>query len=910
MRRTSFDTRLIQILSAMAALAIIVGIAAIAVNRYLVYAHNTLVQDTLPAIELASRIGASAELVGSLASSFVEADTPEALDQVATALEQAVVTIEEGALSLADLQPSDTVAPKTSRAQQIVERMTANARDVLRLEARIDEQMLTLAQNGARLDTLITAETDLARLRITAGIADLYADPSDSPRQTLDDLADRYFFAFERLTELARISDAVRLQFQRVPVMRSKAEVNAARQRISTNINTVLRRVLFMPSPVSAAEATELLKSQQGALDSGGLLDLQIELIEQQNQILQDRVLLQDIISNLFQQARETRDRVQADGLARIAAVDRQSTWMLGGLLALVATVIALGGTLWFYARKQLIARLANISRRIVAVARGQYGDPIAISGPDEIGRMEKALNILRNRARDAARLRDSLEEEVIARTGDVVAQMQASDAANRSKTEFLARMSHEIRTPLNGIIGMLDLLEAETKDTERKERVHTALTSAQNLLEITNDILNFASSEDSTNRVTPVHFILRDLVGQMGHQLQSLAVQKGLTWGVDLAEPAPPVLFGDMVKIRQVVANLISNAVKYTKAGTVTLTVDHAIDEVTDQPVVSFSVIDTGVGMSREAVSSAFEAYTRADSAQRSAIEGLGLGLAISRTLTEALGGSLSIESEVGVGSRFTLTVPLAMGDPDLVKPDERHSPEAPMDHRVLVIDDHPVNLMVARGYLERLGCHVTEAKTGGDGLRAVTAQTFDLVLIDLDLPDMRGEEVAAQIGQTDDGPLLVALTAHLIEDTAENRAQIGVARILAKPISPRALTDVLNRPKSKEASRVVDSLRGDIADLGAETTQQIVQEFLDDLPKSIETMRTAAPELQRKLAHRLKGAASNFRLDGLCKALAQVEKSTGGAGKDLLDEVRAQAGDAADTLRAGLQTVCGSTK
>ncbi|WP_232295801.1 ATP-binding protein [Pseudorhodobacter aquimaris] len=544
------------------------------------------------------------------------------------------------------------------------------------------------------------------------------------------------------------------------------------------------------------------------------------------------------------------------------------------------------------------------------------------ISGQDEIGRMEKALNILRRRAEDADRLRGNLEEAVMARTGDVVAEMQASDAArakaeaaDRSKTDFLARMSHEIRTPLNGTIGMLDLLVAEEPDPDLKQRAHAALASARALLDITNDILNYAASEDSKNPDNAVHFHLREFVGQLGHQLQSLTLPKKLDAIVDLSEGAPIVLYGDVVKIRQIVGNLISNAVKYTKSGTVMLSVDHALDAQNGKPVISFSVADTGVGMTQNAISYAFDAYTRADSAKRAGIEGIGLGLAISRKLTEALGAALTVESEPGVGSRFTLTVPLALGDAALARDEADVTGDVARDLNVLVIDDHAVNLMVARGYLERLGCRVHQAGTGAAALEAAAEQRFDLVLIDLDLPDMRGEKVAELLGQNPDAPMLIALTAYLVEDTVESRARLGVSYVLQKPISPRALASVLDGVSSgdpREQMSVLESLRDDISDLGAETTGMIVREFLAALPADVDMVLTASGKAQQKAAHKLKGAAANFRLEALCAALLRVEA---GADAESLDAVKRLAAEAARLLQAamkeaGLQTVAGSTK
>ena len=926
MRQTKFDTRLIQILSAMAALALMVGVVAIAVNRYLVQSHTELIQNNLPAMELASQIGASAEVVGTLAVAFVQADSGDDVDRIASALTRAVDHIESGAQTLEGMSTVPQTPVFGLRGGQIVARMIANAHERLRLADRIAADAADVALHGEQLAVLIEAQTDLARLRITAGIVDLYQGGQTDPRPALDTLADTHFFAFERVTELARMVDAVRLQLQQIPELAAPQMIEAARAKLADRLAVAERRVNFLPSATAQDEANILLQRHRTAIAPGGLIDLQADRLALRSAIEADSDLLRQAILSLSQQARAARDAIQADGLAQIAAAETRASRLTLGLLAVVIVAVVAGLVLWLYARRQLVARLANVSGRIVAVAGGQYGDPMAISGHDEIGRMEKALNILRRRTREAARLRAHLEEAVIARTGDVVAEMKISDAAradaeaaNQSKSEFLARMSHEIRTPLNGIIGMLGLLQDDATDAHWRGRVKTAHASARELVDITNDILTYASSQDRTDGGNPVHFMLREFVGQLGHQLQSLAAQKRLNAIVDLAEPAPPVLLGDITKIRQVVGNLISNAVKYTERGTVTLIVDYAVSDDTNQPVVSFTVSDTGIGMSREAVARAFDAYSRADTARRAGIEGLGLGLAISRRLTRALGGALTVESEPGVGSRFTLTVPLIAGDAELIPKNDARWPEVASGHKVLVIDDHTVNRMVARGYLERMGCRVAEAATGTAGVEAENAERFDLVLIDLDLPDMRGEEVAARISAKQNFPMLVALTAHLIDDTHESRARLGVARVLSKPISPRALAEVLalatEANLAHDAEAVLDSLREDISDLGAGTTALIVREFLQSLPDELDTIRAAPLDQQRKAAHRLKGAASNFRLRRLCETLAQIEAGADGVDAELIQRALQVAQDAAEMLEvaaatAGLQIDAGSTK
>ena len=274
-------------------------------------------------------------------------------------------------------------------------------------------------------------------------------------------------------------------------------------------------------------------------------------------------------------------------------------------------------------------------------VAGGDYAQKVPLTGHDEIGRMEKALNILRRRAADSEKLRANLADAVLERTGDVVREMHAANAAraeaesaNRSKTEFLARMSHEIRTPLNGVIGLLGLLEADETDADRRARIAMTLGSAQDLLAITNDILTFSSSDDPRAAVAPVHFETRTMTGQMAEYLQAMAAPAGLATDVDFRAQIPPVLIGDAVKIRQVVTNLLSNAVKYTPQGSVSLSVDFATDAATGTSALSFVVSDTGVGMTVPELDHAFDVYARTDQMRHSGVEGVGLGLPIARQL------------------------------------------------------------------------------------------------------------------------------------------------------------------------------------------------------------------------------------------------------------------------------------
>ena len=905
MRPRRFDTQLQFVFMVLSGLTILVGLASVGVNRFLTVTQQQVLRDSIAVIERAERVGVQADLAQTLAAQLATGDSEPEINGHALALGSSINRIAQDLAAMRQFLGADSVSEApAAEAQALVTRMAQAVRAGLSLDAGLRQNRAALAEAGVRLTELVGDEIALARLRITAGISQLYrAAPEADPRPALDRLADADFFAFERLGELQQAVARLSAASQAVPDAADHAALQALRAEYEDALQIAEARLVYMPSGAAVSRAAADLALFAAAAQPHRLLDQRGARLDATEGLAAIASDLDAILATLTAEAAQGRDRTRAGMQAGVAAAGQRVLLMSAALVGLTLIAVAVGGLVWLRARRMVVLRLRAVTQRMVGVARGNMGQPMTISGQDEIGRLEKALNVLRRRTEDAARLRGRLEAEVLARTADVVAEMQSANAAraeaeelSRGKTHFMARMSHEIRTPLNGVIGMLDLLAGDELDPARRARLETALTSARDLQDMTEDILAFSSGEEAATPERRVAFDPARLARDLAEHLQVLAHSKGLEGQTQIAANLPPVLIGDPARIRQVMVNLISNAIKYTDAGVARLTVaHHALPDGRHE--VSLAVSDTGPGMSGDEMRQAFDIYGRTVDARRRGLPGVGLGLAIVRQLTDAMGGELRVTTAPGQGSRFTLVLRLDVGTPQDL-PGSAAPTATPHGRRVLVVDDHPVNRLVARGYLERLGADVTEAATGAEALAAAAEGRFDAILIDLDLPDLRGEELAARLPRK--GARTAILTADLVVDDAASRARYGVDHLLTKPVSPRALAMMLEgqpsaAPTPDPDSDVLAALQSDLDDLGAEAATAIVAAFLADLRTDLQRLHTAEPDARRKLAHRMKGAASNFDLTPFCAAMQRLQDGDDSA----LAQVDAAAAVAEKSLR-----------
>lgn len=827
-----------------------------------------------------------------------------------------------------------------------------------------DRLALQQAQSVA-LNQVLAATTELlgmadtlvanAEMGTSAVISNLYEFETGDAVQadrlgTLDKLIEVDLFQLGLMFELRSRTAEIGLLINRLPGLRSNNDLELVRANLRNRFAIAERRVAAIRDPGRLEQARSLLGVIRPLIaeDTTGndLFSKTADILQTEQRIDDAQVALGVAAGRLDAAATDLAEimQVRATQAGADAEAAIQITQWRGAGAAVLALFLSLA-VLWFYVRGNVSRRLDRLSTMMRRLVAGQLDMQVRPEGSDEIAHMEHAVEVFREqalanrdlelqRSRNEAELlrhRNELQELVEEQTeqlrGEVAAHADArhkAESADRAKSEFLAMMSHEIRTPMNGVLGMLRSLSAETLGEGQRDKVQAAQASGENLLTILNDILTYSKSEISQSVLEPVVFDLKQLLHDMVTLLEPGAREKGIHLWLDCPETVPTVLNGDMAKLRQILFNLLSNALKFTEDGEVVLRV-RCLDRSDVQANLVFEISDTGRGINPIARQRVFEAFEQEDGLTARKYGGTGLGLAICRKFSDVIGGVLNVESTPNVGSVFSLRVAFNLAEESDLPAEslDWHAPGL-TEHRfrALVVEDHKVNQLVAQSYLERMGHDVVCVSTAEQALELLDQEKFDVVLMDVSLPGLSGTEATRKIraGESEGNTRLpvIGLSAHVEEGQITEQLDAGMDGFVAKPVSPErlaaALAEVMNgrrrvvflsaRSANWEEPSAKNILRDSVADLGTDYAIEMANLYLDQLATDLAALEASCErenfELAAKLAHRMKGSACNFDLPDFFRELEELERHLKEGKTDNLQRMRVEA----DRTRAAMTT------
>lgn len=937
-RRIGIGGRLFLAFAAIALLSLGAGVIAWLALKDVAATQATVSARALPAAASAQDLAkASALLLANgprLTAARDEAERARnraALDEQAIGLAQALATLET-----LDFAPGTVALLRDS-----VDAMLANLEQQDRLVARRLEAEARLRQASARSLAAAGAIVDLsetlvsnAAAAVNAVISNLYAlveqaGGAEQIYDALDRLIEGDVYHLERMFELRLRASQMGLLLNQLGRAASEEEIASIERAYRGHLRVLIRRIASIADPVRRAQAEEQLALLTGTAGTGSgtagrtegifaerrlLLSIEAELagLDESNR---------DLAAGVDQGVGGLTAEVGSFAAAAAAGADRSASNGLVLLAAALAATLALSAAIvWFYVRRRVARRLDHLAGGMRRLAQGDLAVTVETAGRDELAEMARAIEFFRAEAirkrelegerervnAELRRHREELQVLVQERTAQLedansrllhevenhAAARQRAEAASRAKSQFLAAMSHEIRTPMSGMLGMLRVVEGGALDEGQRRHLKLVSSAGDALLGILNSILDYSKIEARRLEVERAPFALGPLLAGIVDLLRPAAEEKRLTLALELAPGLPDWCLGDAAKLRQILFNLVGNAVKFTQAGGVTLAVA-ACPLADGRAAVDFTVIDSGIGIAPEQQAHLFEAFTQLDPSITRRYGGTGLGLAISRALAEALEGRITVQSDPGAGSRFTLSLPLALAAAPTATTARAAEPGEGRSLAVLLVEDDEVNQVVAETYLQRQGHRVCLVADGRAAVTAAADADYDLILMDISLPGMDGLEATRRIRALDHPQRrrvpIIAMSAHVFRDEIERHLSAGMNAFLGKPFFPEQLATTIeavlageratapNLPAAGDSLLAAGVLQEDLAALGEERLARILAIFFDVAPRRVAELQAAGAAghlaTVRRLAHALRSSAAAVGLERLAERAAQLE-------------------------------------
>ncbi|EGU47791.1 sensor protein TorS [Vibrio ichthyoenteri ATCC 700023] len=784
------------------------------------------------------------------------------------------------------------------------------------------EDMRSLAQELEQLTRTQVSNTSTIAVANVTHIYDLLAKQhTEKAYQALDALVEVDLDLSERLHELHLLAFQMLNQIEEIRTITDTKRLSAIRDQFNDNLSIMKRRVTAVEDPTRSVQMSELLSQ----LDARGVVfDV---LLQRHDNEKESHQLMLDTLDQFTALNATVNKLVDDSNQATTEAVDELKTTL--NFAQLTLTIITVLGMLiavfivWKVVYVSVLKRLAEYSSALLSIAQGQLKVDITVKGNDELAHMGQAIITARNTAhalkvvaesertakRELEEHKGRLEELIMERTHQLqeankrlnlevvnhTLARQEAEQASRAKSAFLATMSHEIRTPMNGVLGTARLLKDAGLNAQQTYYVDIINRSGKTLLAILNDVLDYSKIEAGHLEIRPVDFNLHYMVEDVHQLLMGRAKEKQLELSTIIESDITPFWFGDVTRISQVLNNLVGNAIKFTDDGHVDIYVS-----LEEENQVTFEVSDSGIGISEQEMASLFDAFTQA-SGGLGVKGGTGLGLAISKRIVEAMGGTLNVESQVGQGSRFWFTVPLEVGQ-EVVK---KESPtQCVLSAKVLLVEDNPVNCVVAEGFLTNLGHQVVIAESGEEAKQLFAQDSFDIALLDINLPDCDGRDLLEELRKMQreaaippaDRTPFVAVSAHVYNEEVESYLAAGFDGYLPKPLDKDALCELIqNRLDGK--TLLLDQanlptpitsnfsllnevmIRDDLKVLGLAKMQHIVQLFIVGSEEILSELTDAEQNNDatqiKQLAHKLKGSAGSLGLVALHQVCADIESS-----------------------------------